>query len=147
MKKTVIFMLVVVSLVLVGCAKEVAEEQPEAVEPEPEPEPVPVEEAVEPEPEPEPEAEQKTVSDLKCVDGKIEGVIINVLEEPVTAYDIRVILNGMVVNPALLGCGSLDLQPGESTKCESLNGRYPTKPTNTLLVAVGMAQVKEILTC
>jgi len=144
-KTTIIFVLAVIAcLVLVGCKPTTepgAPTQPTVPE-------QPAEEPTEPEaPAKVIETKGNILTDVKCVGDNIQGKIVNVLNTATDISDIRVIFNGMVVNPQLLECDKTTLNPGESTTCQALQGIFPIKATNAVSVAIGSQAVKETITC
>lgn len=84
---------------------------------------------------------------LQCSGDNIEGTITNRLNEQVLVEDIRVLFNGNVVRTATLRCDKTVLQPGESTKCLSLEGVVPITGTNQVSVVIGTEYDRETITC
>ena len=137
MKKIILFcVLTLVLLIISGCkaAEEAAPEEPIAVE-EPVKEEV-IQETVIPE-----TAIQgptsETLSELRCVDSKIEAVITNTQDSSVElAKDIKIMINGLlVVDPE---CDSLILAPGASTFCSDLSGHLAIREGKTNTVKINM---------
>jgi len=131
--------LVVASMILFGCKP--AEETgvgPEAEEEQVTQPGAPAEEYVEAE---------GMLSGLQCVGGNIQGRIKNVLNKEVGLGDIRVLFNGVVVDPATLRCDKSALKPGESTLCESIQGNRPIKGANAVSVVMDSKTVKKTISC
>jgi len=144
-KTTIIIILVIIACVfLSGCKK--TEETVAPTSPT-----TPVEEpVVAPTSEPSPSIPSVSgvvLSDLRCVGNNIQGIITNVLNQEKSLEDIRVLFNGVVVDPATLNCDKTALKPGESTLCESLQGIRPLKTTNVVAVSIGTETEKEVISC
>ena len=140
---------VVIILIAVFMMKKPAEEPP-AVEPTPEPEPVP-------EPEtptlPEPEVptdykgEVEMVSQMACVDGVASGRITNTDNVAwVYGKDVKVLLRGLVIHDP--GCEKMELEPGESADCTTLNGPFQVvEGLNEITVRSKNKEVIATVTC
>lgn len=131
--------------------EEPMEEPPEAEMPrveaeEPEPEEMPQEEPPEAAPEPEPE-EISFLTGLRCVGDNVEGTITNALDTQLLVEDIRVLFNGNVIEPVLLRCDKIVVEPGESTFCESLQGVLPIEGENKVAVVIGEESATETIEC
>jgi hypothetical protein len=84
---------------------------------------------------------------LKCAGDNIEGTVTNVIDEDVDVSNLRVLLNGKVINSAMLGCDKTTLKPGDSTKCMSLQGILPVTGDNTVAVVMGSETGQASVTC
>lgn len=136
-----ILLVIAASVILVSC--KLAEEEPAEIPVQPAPE-MPV---TEPAPQMPALVPGVMLSELQCVNGNVQGWITNVLNEEINTIKIRIIFNGMTVNPRLMGCDKAALMPGESTLCSSLQGVYPNKGTNVITIAMGPESAKETITC
>ena len=137
MKKIMaILVLLVISVILFGC-KPIEEAGVEPEEPVTQPG-APTEAYVEAE---------GMLSELQCVGENIQGRIKNVLNKEVGLDDIRVLFNGVVVDPATLRCDKSTLKPGESTFSESIQGIFPIKTANAVAVVMDSKTVKEVISC
>jgi len=78
------------------------------------------------------------VSDLKCDGSKIEGIITNIIDKPITLVDdVKVILHGrFVVHSSLMECDKETLQPGESTYCNKINGQFPVAEKTRIIFRI-----------
>lgn len=166
MKKwiAIILLLIIVGLVfiIIGCYKEPSEaeenitiqETEEAPEEEAPPE-IPV--YTEPEPEEQAEVQEPVIvsreeapsellTELRCVDDKIEGVVTNVADETMDLNDAIIYINGMLRrNPE---CDTMVLEPGESTFCTNLKGFASLKEKgNKLIFRISGLQAVEIINC
>ncbi len=140
-----LFILAIFCVVIIGC-KQMEEESEETVEPE-EPSMQPPELPSEPASEMPVPASEAILSELQCIEGDVQGKITNVLDESVDTIKMRIIFNGMTVNPRLIVCDKETLMPGESTLCSSLQGVYSTKGENVLTIAMGSESTKKTVTC
>ena len=141
MKKIILFCILITTLLLIACAVE--ETQPEETVTE---EPAITEEVIQetviqgPTPE--------TISELKCVDNKIEAVITNTQAEAIEiAKDIKIMINGLIViDPE---CDSLTLEPGASTICTDLSGHLAIREgkTNTVKLNLQHESIVEYVEC
>ncbi len=109
-----------------------------------------VEEPVLPEPEVPTEyaGEAEMVTSAVCADGKIGAVITNVADNAVTiGNELKFQLRGMVVKEP--GCDKVELAPGESTTCTTLNGPFQLVPgQNEVIVRIaGAKEGKATVTC
>ena len=87
------------------------------------------------------------LSGVACASGDIEGTILNVMGQQVEVSSLRILLNGEVVDAMMLKCDKDVLQPGEFTKCQSLNGVLPAVGENKLAVVMGSETVQESIDC
>ena len=142
MKKTItlisLFILICSVFVLAGCSKEAAED--ETVQP---PE-VPFEE---PEQDSQSEVPEFLISDVSCVNQKIQGTISNIGDEIMDLSMGRAFINGIPNN--VLECDEMVLEPGESTFCANLIGRATALTTrvNSFDLRVGEFQQVEMVSC
>ena len=87
------------------------------------------------------------LTELRCVDNKIEGVVTNVDDETMDLSDAIVYINGILKrNPE---CDAMVLNPGNSTFCTNFIGNI--KPSNTkgnkFLLRISGYQWEEIISC
>ena len=125
MKKIILSCLLILTLLLlIGCK---AKEKESELTPPPVPPPVEVPATV---PHPS-EAQTSTtsgvemISEVKCIDNKIELVMTNPTNETLTlAKNPKIILNGrfVVSDPE---CDSLEIAPGKSVYCADITGHFP----------------------
>ena len=87
------------------------------------------------------------VSGLACSGSSIAGTVTNVIGEAVDVTSLRVLVNGQVIEPELLGCDKAALRPGDSTSCASLNGILPVSGENTVDVVMGSETGQASITC
>jgi hypothetical protein len=87
------------------------------------------------------------VSGLACSGSSIAGTVTNVVDQAVDVTSLRVLVNGQVIEPELLGCDKSSLQPGDSTNCASLNGILPVSGENTVDVVMGSETGQASVTC
>jgi len=79
------------------------------------------------------------ISDLKCVDDRIEAVITNIADETITvAKDVKIIIHGkFIVHPSFIQCEKDSLEPGESMYCPSIvGGQYPLSEKNRFIFRI-----------
>ena len=159
---TIIALLIIVGLIfiIIGCSqKETEVKTPEVV---PEPELVPPQlPAAEPEiveqPQPQEqvvitetlreEAPTELLTQVRCVDNKIEGVVTNVDDEQMDLSDSIIYINGILKrNPE---CDTMILNPGDSTFCENFIGNIKpsTSKGNKLILRISGLQWEEIINC
>ncbi|MBW2977234.1 hypothetical protein KY331_00150 [Candidatus Woesearchaeota archaeon] len=77
----------------------------------------------------------EALSQVKCVGTKIEGIVTNVADTQIdiTKEASAVIHGVLVVHPTLMECEKTILEPGESTYCGSLAGKYKLAEENRLI--------------
>jgi len=80
-------------------------------------------------------APREALSEVRCVGNKIEGIVTNVADKQIdiTKEASAVIHGVLVVHPALMECEKTILEPGESTYCGSLAGKYKLAEKNRLI--------------
>lgn len=80
----------------------------------------------------------ETLSQVKCVGDKIEGVVTNKADKQVDILkEASVVFRGvLIVNPSLMECEKTTLNPGESTYCGSLVGKYPVSEKNRFIFRI-----------
>lgn len=83
------------------------------------------------------------ISDLRCADDKITGVITNIEDEQIQLNgNVKVMLNGnVVVDPE---CDKLVLEPGESTICSDLSGHFSIRTGKVNTMQFNLAGVRYI---
>ena len=137
--RKIIILCILTTLLLVSCKP--AEEAPEEPTPPPVPEMMPEEAAEEP-------VIKETLSELRCVDDRIEAVISNTNTKTLEiAKDIKVMVNGLlVVDPE---CDSLTLEPGQSTFCQDISGHLAIRKgkTNTIKLNLLHENIVEYVQC
>jgi hypothetical protein len=94
----------------------------------------------------------EVISQLRCVDRRIEAVITNIIDRPMNVNnDIKVILGGkFVVHPSNIKCEKAVLQPGESMFCSDLvGGQYPVGEKNRIIFRIAGIEegILEIVEC
>ena len=138
--------LCIISIILIlGCTTQIQEQNTETTPAE--------EEIVTSTPAEEPVIEQPTatielLSEVRCTEERIVGVLTNTFDQTIEVQkDIQLHINGLINRE--LGCEKTTLEPGESTFCETLNGRYPVRsPGNNRLTAVlDGSSYDEVITC
>ena len=91
------------------------------------------------------------LSQVKCVGTKIEGVVTNMGNDQIDiTKEASAIIHGvLVVNPVLMECEKTILEPGESTLCRSLAGKYKLAEKNRLIFRIkGMEEgIAKIVEC
>ena len=145
MKK--LFIIIGLLFFIVACKTFVADPvEPEVVEPE-----VVEPEVVEPEvvePEVDEPVPTQLLTDLKCVDTKLQGVLTNINGKTVEFNkDLKIIVNGKVVASA--DCEKSALEIGESTFCNDLSGHLHIREGQTSKVVVSLLREsqQEVVTC
>lgn len=145
MKKTVIFCILLLTVVLlIGCKKTTVysgEDQETEAQPET---PPAAEEPVIEQPAPiETLSEIEMVREARCIDGKIEAVLTNPTEEVITlGANAKVIINGLIiVDPE---CDDLELEPGEMTFCTDISGHIEPRVGTTNKVQINMMSERSL---
>ena len=122
--------------VLAGCKTAEPERQtPPALPPE-------IQETSEPTPMP-----TELLSGVRCVNGKIQGTVTNILDEQIDLSNARVFINGLLNRG--VECDKMVLNPGESTFCTNMIGKFTasSKKANKLDLRIGSAIQVEIINC
>jgi hypothetical protein len=92
-------------------------------------------------------SEPVMVSGLKCTENGIEGTITNIISQDVDVNNLRVLLDGEVVDSKMMKCDKAVLKPGQSTDCQSLQGILPVEGENNIAVVMGSESSKASITC
>jgi len=84
------------------------------------------------------ETPTEMLSGLRCIDDKIEAVIVNTGDAAVVlAEDIKILANGLiVVDPE---CDKLTLEAGESTVCSDITGHFNIRAGKTNSIQLNLA--------
>lgn len=92
------------------------------------------------------EAPEQLLTELRCVDNKIEARITNILNEKMELSKAVIFINGLLKrNPE---CDKSVLEPGESTFCENLISKVNLKDRgNKLLFRIYGLQTIDYLNC
>lgn len=124
MKKSTIFLILVIALLIVsGCNKKAEDIQTtESAVPDTDnvpPSPPGFEDTAA-------TAQVETLELIRCTDNKIEAMITNNNDMDIEiTKDVKIIINGLVVvDPE---CDKMLLKPGESTTCADITGHYPIR--------------------